>query len=82
MYIMMACKIYTNNENIISNVDQYNNHLPLIDDPNLWKLIHQYQKVFCDSLLNNLAPKRDVKYTIEIDSKNPININIYLLFKT
>lgn len=70
-----------NNKDTLSNVNQYDNHLPSIDDADLRKLIHQYQKVFWDSLFKKFPPKQEVECAIEIDNAKPVNINAYLQFK-
>lgn len=81
IYIMMVYKITNNNINIISNINQHDNNLHFIDDSNLWKLIHQYWKVFYDSLSKTLLSEQDIKNAIETGDAKPININAYLLSK-
>lgn len=81
IYMMIVYKITNNNNNIIPNINQHDNYLPSVDNSNLWKLIHQYWKVFYDSLSKTLLSEQDIKNTIETGDAKPININAYLLSK-
>lgn len=40
IYMMMVYKVNDNNKDVIQNVDQYDDYLPLVNDPDLYKLIH------------------------------------------
>lgn len=82
IYMMMVRKVDDNIEITPSNVVQQKKDLPLVDDPDLRKLIHRYQKVFRDSLPENLPPQRDVEHAIETGDAKPVNINAYPLSKT
>lgn len=78
----MVRKVDDNIEITPSNVVQQEKDLPLVDDPDLRKLIHRYRKVFRDSLPENLLPQRDVEHAIETGDAKPVNINAYPLSKT
>lgn len=56
IYKRMVHKINNNNNHIILNIDQCDNHLFLINYHDLYKLLYQDQKVFCDFLLKTLLP--------------------------
>lgn len=82
MYMMIICKVNDDLKDVTQNIDQYNDHLPLVDDLDLYKLIYQYQKVFCDFLPKSLFPEREVKLAIKRGNAKPVNINVYPLSKT
>lgn len=82
LYMMMVSKFNNDNNNIIVNVDQHDNHLLFVDDIDLCKLVHWYWKVFCNSVFEILLIEQDVKHAIQTNNVKPVNINFYLLSKT
>lgn len=68
-------------KDILSNINQYNNHLPSVNNLDLCKLIHYYQKAVPNFIPRSFPLKQNVEHAIETGNAKPININAYPLSK-